>query len=493
LGAGYCLGQTSIKEDAMNLLSDTQGIASRFGDYIEDLRDVFRCNGVDFGLPEDFFAFARTMKYHSDLHCDVARVAKAVTEKDANVSLRTILTIIAVASGGAEVVTSDREMSVPINLVAESLSRDGVCDSLHADDPDNPCSNPDSPCSNLMVNQPGRIPSRIATRDIGLEFAGWDTLTESLTQLELSSLQLKIYLDSIDQQIDRIEPWLKIVQAPVSPDDSSDPVRTGFFETVPSETNFRVPNYPFPSNEGDRSASGVWRDFKFYSLRTSFALPILIGVCTLLLAGTFFFWAFGRDTSYAVVRPLDPAPEGEGVNPGGSSVASAVPARGGRAGGAASRDSSSNRGIGRPTDGSPRYSKKSAEIGLKSPSAADDSGALPVMAKATSDVSGEPDRVSNLNHPVDISSGVMAANLVSAPKPSYPKLASLTRMQGNVVMRAVISKDGSVEHLQVIQGHRLLRGAAKSAVQNWRYRPFKINGEPVEVATIVSVDFSLHR
>ena len=120
------------------------------------------------------------------------------------------------------------------------------------------------------------------------------------------------------------------------------------------------------------------------------------------------------------------------------------------------------------------------------------------LVTETPEGSGEPDRVSKLNselgpdHLVNVSSGVMAANLVLAPKPSYPMFASLTRMEGNVVMRAVISKDGSVERLQVIQGHHLLRGAAKRAVQNWRYRPYKVDGVPVEVATIVSVDFSLH-
>lgn len=93
---------------------------------------------------------------------------------------------------------------------------------------------------------------------------------------------------------------------------------------------------------------------------------------------------------------------------------------------------------------------------------------------------------------VDVPSGVMAANLLSAPKPSYPTLASLTRMQGNVVMKAVISKVGTVEELHVIKGHRLLRGAAKNAVRNWRYRPYKIDGVPVEVATTVNVEFSLH-
>ncbi len=472
----------------MNLLSDTQGIASGFGDYIEDLRDVFRCNGVDFGLPEDFFAFARTMKYHSDLHWDVARVAKAVIEKEANVSLRTILTIIAVASGGAEVATSDREMSVPITLVAESLIRDGVCSPLHADDPD-------SPCSNLVEIRPEQISSRVVTIDTGLQLGSLDTLTESLTRLELSSLQLQIYLDSIDQQIDRIEPELKIVRPSDSPSDSSENAGAIFSGTVPSETSFRKQDYPSKANEWDRTATGVRKDFRLYS----FALPLLIGVCTLLLAATFLFWVFGRDRDSAVERPPDLALEGGGVSAGGSSVApavsdaSAVPARGARAGGSASRYSSSYRGVDRPIAGSPRSSKKSAQIALRSPSVTKDSGTVvPLPTADTSDVSGDPDRVSDLNHPVDVSSGVMAANLVSAPKPSYPTLASLTRTQGSVVMRAMISKDGSVEHVQVIQGHRLLRGAAKSAVRNWRYRPYKINGVPVDVATTVSVDFSLH-
>ena len=97
------------------------------------------------------------------------------------------------------------------------------------------------------------------------------------------------------------------------------------------------------------------------------------------------------------------------------------------------------------------------------------------------------------NRLVNVSSGVMAANLLSGPKPSYPTLASLTHTQGNVVMQVVISKKGTVEHLEVIKGHRLLRGAAKNAVRNWRYRPYTIDGVPVEVATTVSVDFSLHR
>jgi TonB family protein len=125
-----------------------------------------------------------------------------------------------------------------------------------------------------------------------------------------------------------------------------------------------------------------------------------------------------------------------------------------------------------------------------------------MTAKGSGEVADPSDNVSDggedtnsvpvSDRPVDVSSGVMAGNLLSAPKPSYPKLATLTRTQGSVVMQAVISKEGAVEELHVIKGHRLLRGAAKNAVRNWRYRPYKVGGVPVEVATTVSVDFSLH-
>ena len=75
--------------------------------------------------------------------------------------------------------------------------------------------------------------------------------------------------------------------------------------------------------------------------------------------------------------------------------------------------------------------------------------------------------------------------------PTYPKLASLTHMQGNVMMQAVISKEGTVESVHVLKGHHLLRSAATNAVRTWRYRPYLVNGRPVEVATIVSVEFTL--
>ena len=92
-----------------------------------------------------------------------------------------------------------------------------------------------------------------------------------------------------------------------------------------------------------------------------------------------------------------------------------------------------------------------------------------------------------------VSSGVMSSNLISAPAPEYPVLAKLTRVEGQVIMQAVVSRSGHVVATHVLQGHHLLRGAAEHAVRSWRYRPYVIGGRPTDVETIVFVDFRLRR
>jgi TonB family protein len=91
-----------------------------------------------------------------------------------------------------------------------------------------------------------------------------------------------------------------------------------------------------------------------------------------------------------------------------------------------------------------------------------------------------------------VSSGLMAANLISAPNPEYPTLARLTHTQGEVILQAVISRDGRVSAAHVLSGHRLLRGAAVDAVKRWRYRPYIADGHPVDVTTVIRVDFRSH-
>jgi periplasmic protein TonB len=95
------------------------------------------------------------------------------------------------------------------------------------------------------------------------------------------------------------------------------------------------------------------------------------------------------------------------------------------------------------------------------------------------------------NKPVLVSSGICEGLLIFHPSPDYPKLARAAHVQGQVLLRAVISKDGRIVNLQTLNGHPLLVTPAIKAVQQWRYRPYLLNGEPVEVETEITVNFML--
>jgi protein TonB len=86
---------------------------------------------------------------------------------------------------------------------------------------------------------------------------------------------------------------------------------------------------------------------------------------------------------------------------------------------------------------------------------------------------------------------VMQAQALYQPKPGYPPLALAARIQGTVLLQAIIGKDGSVQDLKVVSGHPLLISAALEAVRAWRYQPTLLNGEPVDVLTEISVNFTL--
>ncbi len=88
-------------------------------------------------------------------------------------------------------------------------------------------------------------------------------------------------------------------------------------------------------------------------------------------------------------------------------------------------------------------------------------------------------------------SHMMEGNLIYRVQPNYPVPARQARIQGQVVLRAMISRDGTIENLQVVSGHPMLISAAVDAVRQWRYRPYILNGEPVEVETQVTVNFVL--
>ncbi len=393
----------------MDFFSDPQATVSRFRDVIDDLHDVFRCHGVDFGSPDNFFAFGRTMKYHSELRSDVMRVVKFVMESERNVSFRTILTVLAVASGGVEVAASGREMRVPVSLVIESLLGEGDSSLLNAERPESsiPASFSSEPIAKEAIEavalersssggeamagateaERAFVEEPVSKSPIDFPMdrnpligrSDSNALAESLSRLEMNSLQLKLYLDSIEQRISRMEPRLEKVtpvalsvppaplRDPAPPGDHAEerfPVAlasaTVPSEPVPSEIVFletgaelsrNDPAKPAPRQQGRGMTwlltvlMHLGRDTLHVTKRWR-ALPILGGLAMLLLAVS-FAWRFGRGTGYVAIRPVNalaqktndvggPSPARDAVFSGGDPLAGTA----GRARAAAAGDTS---------------------------------------------------------------------------------------------------------------------------------------------------------
>jgi TonB family protein len=93
---------------------------------------------------------------------------------------------------------------------------------------------------------------------------------------------------------------------------------------------------------------------------------------------------------------------------------------------------------------------------------------------------------------IRIGGNVAQAKIIHLVKPVYPKDAKKDRIQGTILLHAIVAKDGSVQDLQYISGPRELMRAAMDAVRQWRYAPTLLVGQPVEVDTTISVVFTLN-
>ncbi|HTS38065.1 MAG TPA: energy transducer TonB [Candidatus Solibacter sp.] len=92
---------------------------------------------------------------------------------------------------------------------------------------------------------------------------------------------------------------------------------------------------------------------------------------------------------------------------------------------------------------------------------------------------------------VRVARGIESGLLQTKVAPIYPQLARQARIQGTVILKAFINKNGDVADLQLISGHPMLAPAAIEAVRQWKYRPYTLNGEPVDVETEIQINFTL--
>jgi len=92
---------------------------------------------------------------------------------------------------------------------------------------------------------------------------------------------------------------------------------------------------------------------------------------------------------------------------------------------------------------------------------------------------------------IRVSAGVAQGLVLTKVNPEYPQDAKQARIQGVVLLKVNIAQDGTVKQVELISGHPMLAPAAIDAVQKWTYRPYLLNGDPIEVETQVRVDFTL--
>ena len=114
----------------------------------------------------------------------------------------------------------------------------------------------------------------------------------------------------------------------------------------------------------------------------------------------------------------------------------------------------------------------------------------PLQTMAPALLDGAPPRITTPQR-VRVSSGVSQGLLIGKVAPEYPEDAREKHIQGTVILQARIDKEGNVVGLDLISGHPMLAPAAIEAVRQWKYRPYLLNGTPVEVDTQVQVNFVL--
>jgi len=108
-------------------------------------------------------------------------------------------------------------------------------------------------------------------------------------------------------------------------------------------------------------------------------------------------------------------------------------------------------------------------------------------------ISSPPPAIPRILFPVRVrvSQGISSLLLLKRVNPEYPDAARRARVQGTVVMHAVIGKDGSVSKLELVSGHPMLVPVAMDAAKQWKYKPYLLNGQAMEVDTEILINFAL--
>src|SRR5216683_4243342 len=529
--------------------ANTQEKTDRFDIDVKKFRSICDMHGVGFGSPEDFSCFMQKLAEDRRYAMDFWAVTGTLSSREGGqLSDEQMLAIIVRGVAGLDlpdIPDADSNLKKLVGDLASLLA--GV--DLHSPTgqggvaagvlpPVFPPTPADSPVGSADGLRRDASVIGVGPGETGKPSSPFATvkhqLDEALLRLELNSLELKAHINNLDNKMSRIEPHLEEITSMVS--SSKEQVRSPVDEPIhkpvykPIQESVRRPaqnsRLVLEPNVDDDDPS-IPIPLEGYSQRGGGRSVVYFVVFLLLVAGGIFAqqrYGYGsslwqrygptlRERYSLLVQQLHGADAGQVAvnatnhNPpqnavAGSGPVEAPPSDGGQSANppvvpsastpppSNAESSSTSEHVVTPASVEPlaadaRSRKPHSRRQMMMLNRAAAAEAAAAAAEEASSAGGEA--------PINVAPAVMEANLVLSRVPAYPEVAKAERIEGPVVVQAVISKDGTVDRVHVIEGDRLLRDAASEAVRRWRYKPYLLNGKPVEVATTVTVDFKLDR
>jgi TonB family protein len=548
--------KTGVLLPAMSFFSDTRETSARYGTYVAEFQELCKRHELKFGTPEDFFRLAPKLAYDESFRADFCQLTKSVAQReDGHLTLTRILTIIAIAIGGEGIDTVGTAGAVPVSLVVVFLAgiggwREDESDYIAAQATTLPMATSTEATSmasdreeleglaleHKLASEPNKLDEMTASL-----FGGPAMVKEALCRLELNTLELKLHLDSIDSRMERIEPHLDDLTSRLELGNSRQKADTAHrMEQLPtirySQPEFRVEkaeNRPEVLQDKKRPQSDKSEMRRLHGPIT--ALGILFVVMAAAL-GMFLYIGHGRtinarvgsivagtvgDASAKTTTPSPLAKEAS-VTSSLSNAQAALPGTGESRPSSKSAPSKVGSSVVRMPSGQGESQRKislpiskeeepprSLGIHLADalPSAvatrsADEPGARLVGAKtpaatatpAPVSAAGEraPLNKAEVRTKIFVPASALLHYAIAQPPPAYPSVARLQRVEGDVLLQALVDERGRVEDVTVVNGPGPLRNAAIDALRNWRFKPYLLDGHPVAVRTFVDFHFKMN-
>ncbi len=442
--------------------SKIENLAQRFTPYIDELRDFFSSRKVPFGTIADLQAFPRLLR-DPGFHEEMVSMVRSILYRESEAVPRTeLMDLIALAVGGPQIEEAAPELHEPLRQILVFVTE--VARSQRVTFP--PELPPDTEPSGTRAAEP-----ETPAAPLNLVFTQTPELHASGTPDPPAHLVN-----------DRLSRALMDSQATVEPGPAVEP-RAALPDPPPFTTERPQPTAKL--RRSPRSLSSF--------LRNAYWIP---GVCVLLLALAAAYSLKSRSHTQIATVPQQtsspasaatPKPEAHGPALGASGIRGQHLAPQGIGAAVETSNALADLPGHRSSTGSRPSSRVLPDRDLPVPPT--HNGVRPALTSS----SIFPRVLGGREGVFLASSGMMAAHLLTAPAPHYPKLASLTHVEGEVIVQVVVGRNGGVEATRVLEGPRLLRGAAEHAIRHWRYRPYLIDGRPTDVATIVTVNFRLSR